>query len=103
MNIGEKKVTVELMGKIYTVRGDADPEYMAGVARYVNEKISEMKKMVSNDQTKMLLLACLNLADELFQARKGVTTSSHDAQLIQKRTENLLKMLETGLVGKYEQ
>lgn len=97
----ERKVNVELMGKTFTIKGDADPEYMAQVAGYVNSKIIEMKRLTSSDLTKMLLLTALNLADELFQARRGIQVSPADAQQIEKRTAALLRMLETGLVGQY--
>ncbi|MBL8034999.1 MAG: cell division protein ZapA [Leptospiraceae bacterium] len=99
----ERRVNVELMGKTFTIKGDADPEYMATVAGYVNNKIAEMRKLTSSDQVKMLLLTALNLADELFQARKGIQVSPADAQQIEKRTQALLKMLETGIVGQYSQ
>jgi cell division protein ZapA len=97
----DRRVNVELMGKTFTIRGDADPEYMAQVASYVNAKIVEMRKLTSADQVKMLLLTSLNLANELFQARRGIQVSPSDAQQIEKRTQALLKMLETGLVGQY--
>lgn len=97
----DRKVNVELMGRTFTIKGDADPEYMANVASYVNAKILEMKKLTSADQIKMLLLTSLNLADELFQARRGIQVSPADAAQIEKRTQALLKMLETGLVGQY--
>lgn len=97
----ERRVNVELMGKTFTIRGDADPEYMAHVASYVNAKIIDMKKLTSGDTTKMLLLTALNLADELFQAKRGVQVSPSEAQQMEKRTASLLRMLETGLVGQY--
>ena len=103
MSDSERKVNVELMGKTFTIKGDADPEYMASVAGYVNGKIAEMRKLATTDQVKMLLLTALNLADELFQARRGIQVSPADAQQIEKRTQALLKMLETGLVGQYTQ
>lgn len=97
----DRRVNVELMGKTFTIKGDADPEYMAQVAGYVNGKIVEMRKLTSTDQTKMLLLTALNLADELFQARRGIQVSPADAAQIEKRTQALLNMLESGLVGQY--
>lgn len=103
MSDSERKVNVELMGKTFTIKGDADPEYMASVAGYVNGKIAEMRKLATTDQVKTLLLTALNLADELFQARRGIQVSPADAQQIEKRTQALLKMLETGLVGQYTQ
>lgn len=101
MTESERKVNVELMGKTFTIKGDADPEYMAQVAGYVNAKIAEMRKLASSDQVKMLLLTALNLADELFQARRGIQISPADAQQIEKRTQALLKMLESGIVGQF--
>jgi cell division protein ZapA len=101
MSQEERRVNVELMGKTFTIKGDADPEYMANVASYVNAKILEMKKLTSNDQTKMLLLTALNIADELFQARRGIQVAPAEAQQIEKRTQALLRMLETGLVGQF--
>jgi len=101
MSDSDQRVNVELMGKTFTIKGDANPEYMAQVAGYVNAKILEMKKLTATDQTKMLLLTALNLADELFQARRGIQVSPADAQQIEKRTQALLKMLESGLVGQY--
>ena len=97
----DRRVNVELMGKTFTIRGDADPDYMAQVAGYVNGKIVEMKRLTSNDQIKMLLLTALNLADELFQARRGIQVAPADAQQMEKRTQALLQMLESGLVGQY--
>lgn len=97
----ESKVNVELMGRTFTIKGDADPAYMSQVAGYVNAKILEMQKLTAGDQTKLLLLTALNLADELFQARRGVQVSPANAQQIEKRTQALLKMLESGLVGQY--
>jgi cell division protein ZapA len=97
----ERRVNVELMGKTFTIKGDADPEYMAQVAGYVNAKIVEMRRLTSSDQLKMLLLTALNLADELFQARRGIQVSPAEAFEAEKRTKALLKMLETGLVGQY--
>lgn len=97
----DRRVNVELMGKTFTIKGDADPDYMAQVAGYVNGKIVEMRKLTSTDQTKMLLLTALNLADELFQARRGIQVSPADAAQIERRTQALLNMLESGLVGQY--
>lgn len=97
----ERRVNVELMGKTFTIKGDADPGYMAQVAGYVNGKIVEMRRLTSGDQTKMLLLTALNLADELFQARRGIQVSPAEAIEAEKRTKALLQMLESGLVGHY--
>ncbi|HRP69277.1 MAG TPA: cell division protein ZapA [Turneriella sp.] len=103
MSESESRVNVELMGKTFTIKGDANPEYMADVANFVNVKIQEMRRLTSGDTTKMLLLTALNIADELFQARRGIQVSPAEAEQIEKRTAALLRMLETGLVGDYRQ
>ncbi|MCX7632893.1 MAG: cell division protein ZapA [Turneriella sp.] len=96
----QSRVNVELMGRTFTIKGDADPEYMVRVASYVNDKINEMKKL-TGDQFKLLLLTALNLADELFQARRGVQLSPTEAEKIAQRTQALLQMLESGIIGHY--
>ena len=49
----EEVVSVEIHGQRYPIRSSLDPEYVARLARYVDEK----------------MLAALNVADELFRCR----------------------------------
>ncbi len=95
------KAKVQIMGKQYTLRGDVDPEYMVTLSRYVNEKLQELKDIAPDtDPLRMALLVALNLADELFQAKKkGEIGDSTELTRMQEKTMHLISMLEDGLIG----
>lgn len=63
-------MTVEVAGQKLTLRTDAGEEYLHALAAFVNEKIAEVKTSTRTFSTHALaILAALNIADELFQAR----------------------------------
>ncbi len=63
-------ITVEIFGHQYKIRGDADPEYMAEIARYVDQKMKEVAKGAPvGSLAKIGILAALNIAEELFRVR----------------------------------
>jgi cell division protein ZapA len=68
---GDKgSVTVEIFGQEYKIRGDADPEHMAEIARYVDDKMKEVAQGVPvGSLAKIGILAALNITDELFRER----------------------------------
>ena len=66
----KRSVTVEVAGQKLTLRTDAGEEYLHALAAFVNEKIAEVKTSTRTFSTHALaILAALNIADELFQAR----------------------------------
>lgn len=63
-------VEVEIFGHHYTIRGEADQEYILGVAAYVDRKMREItEKLPVAALSKVAILASLNIADELFKER----------------------------------
>ena len=67
-------VQVQIFGQNYTIRGEADQEYILGVASYVDRKMREVTEKlpvasVSNSLSKVAVLASLNIADELMKER----------------------------------
>ncbi|EGO62394.1 cell division protein ZapA [Acetonema longum] len=62
---GKNKVSVEILGETYTIKGDAEPERILQVAAWLNErmkKISQANSRLSTPQ--VAVLAALNIADE---------------------------------------
>ena len=60
------RVDVEIFGKVYTVRGDKDPEYVRRVAEFVDRKMREISQVTETVSTsRIAILASLNIADEL--------------------------------------
>jgi cell division protein ZapA len=63
-------ITVEIFGQEYKIRGEADPERIAEIAQYVDEKMKEVSKGAPvGSLAKIGILAALNIADELFRER----------------------------------
>ena len=63
-------VTVEIFGQEYKIKGDADPDHMAEIARYVDDKMREVAQGPPvGSLAKIGILAALNIADELFSER----------------------------------
>ncbi|MDF1535230.1 MAG: cell division protein ZapA [bacterium] len=60
------RVDVEIFGKVYTVRGDKDPDYVRRVAEFVDRKMREISQVTETVSTsRIAILASLNIADEL--------------------------------------
>ena len=67
-------VQVQIAGQNYTIRGEADQDYILGVAAYVDRKMREVTEKlpvasVSGSLSKVAVLASLNIADELMKER----------------------------------
>lgn len=76
-------VQVQIFGHNYTIRGEADQEYITQVSAYVDRKMREITdKLPVASLSKVAILASLNIADELFKERARVEEQS--AQLNQK-------------------
>jgi cell division protein ZapA len=63
-------VQVQIFGHTYTIRGEADQEYILEVAAYVDRKMREItEKLPVASLSKVAILASLNIADELYKER----------------------------------
>ena len=73
-------VQVDIFGSQYTIRkGSEDPEYIARVAAYVDQKMREInERLPVASVSRVAVLASLNLADELFKEREGGLSRGKD-------------------------
>ena len=72
----KKPTTVSILNQKLTVRSDADDRHVNEVAAYVTQKVQEVITRTKSASTLTAsLLACLNIADELFQFKEGRKTS----------------------------
>ena len=63
-------VQVQIFGHSYTIKGEADQDYILRVASYVDRKMREItEKLPVASLSKVAILASLNIADELFKER----------------------------------
>lgn len=87
--------TVEIFGREYKIKGVADQTYIQRVAGYVDEKMREVASAATAAATdRVAILAALNIADELFQARQQQSTEWQD---VERKTESLISMLDESL------
>ena len=64
-------VEVQIFGATYHVRGDNDSDYLQELAALVDQKMQEVAAHLKTvDQTKIAVLAALNVADDLVRCRK---------------------------------
>ena len=83
---------VVIDGKVYTLSGYENEEYLQKVAAYINNKIAEFDDM---DEYKHLpgnmksTLIELNIADDYFKARKQIALLEEDIQAKEKELYDL--------------
>lgn len=72
------KVEVVIGGKIYKLSGQDSPDYIQTVARYIDAKLSDLKRAATPsivyDDSFPIILA-LNIADDLFKERENKVSS----------------------------
>lgn len=88
-------VHVEIHGQRYPIRSGLDPEYVAELAAYVDEKMRlAAKECPAGDTLKLAVLAALNIADEFFRACDKVQNESDS---LTRRAAALERMLDLAL------
>lgn len=64
----ERLVEVNIFGHDYTIKTDADTEYIQKIAKYVDEKMDEIVRNTKTVSTlNTAILAALNIADDFFR------------------------------------
>ena len=86
MNEEGRVVPVQIHGQRYPIRSSLEPEYVARLAGYVDEKIRAAGNSTpTGDSLRLAVLAALNIADELFRCRENDRT--RDGQLAERAGE----------------
>ena len=97
MSDSGRVIPVEIHGQRYPIRSGLDPEYVARLAAYVDEKMrTAAESTPSGDSLRLAVLAALNISDELFRCRD--TTLARDGRLAQ-RAEELERLLDRVLMA----
>ena len=90
-------IPVDIQGQRYPIRSSLEPEYVARLARYVNDKMDAAGESTpTGDALRLAVLAALNIADELFRSRDG--TRLRDGELAARAGE-LEKLLDRLLMA----
>jgi cell division protein ZapA len=65
-------IPVEIHGQRYPIRSSLEPEYVARLARFVDERIRAAADTTpTGDSLRLAVIAALNIADELFRRREA--------------------------------
>ena len=90
-------IPVEIHGQRYPIRSGLDPEYVARLATYVDEKMrAAADSTPTGDSLRLAVIAALNIADELFRCRELSTARSGE---IAERTGELERLLDRVLMA----
>jgi cell division protein ZapA len=97
MSDQSRVLPVEIQGQRYPIRSTLDPEYVARLASYVDEKMrAAADSTPTGDSLRLAVLAALNIADELFRCRDANRT--RDGELAERATE-LERLLDRVLMA----
>ena len=93
----EEVISVEIHGQRYPIRSSLEPEYVARLAQYVDEKIiAAAASTPTSDVLRLAVLAALNVADELFRCRDANRARSGE---LAARAGELERMLDRVLMA----
>ena len=87
-----KRVDVDILGQRYAIRSEAAPDYVRQLVTYLEARVSEIRgDTAGQDPTKLLVLAALDITDELFRLREDRSKSDGDATA---RVGAILRLLD---------
>ena len=90
-------IPVEIHGQRYPIRSTLEPEYVARLAVYVDEKMRAAADATpTGDSHRLAVLAALNIADELFRCRD--VTQARAGELAERAGE-LERLLDRVLMA----
>lgn len=88
-------IPVEIHGQQYPIKSELDPEYIAELARYVDEKIQAAgAASPAGDSLRLAVLAALNIADEYFRCRRSQQSQVDE---LAERTLELERLVDEAL------
>jgi cell division protein ZapA len=79
-------IPVEIHGQRYPIRSGLDPDYVARLAAYVDEKMrTAADSTPTGDTLRLAIIAALNIADEYFRCRE--INNARDGELAERAGE----------------
>ena len=65
-----RRIELTLLGQALTLRTEAAPDYVRSLGRYLESRVETIRKSGVQDSSRAVLLAALDITDELFRARE---------------------------------
>jgi cell division protein ZapA len=85
------RIELTVLGQTLTIRSEEKPEYLRSLAKFLEERVATIRKGGVRDPNTALLLAALDIADELYRARDDVSKREGD---VSARIGALVTLLE---------
>ena len=93
----ERLVEIKVFGQTYTVKTEAEEDYIREVAQYVNEKMEEvLKKTKSVSTLNVAILTALNLADDLLREKEKRTALLRE---VEAKSRDLAEKIDIKMEG----
>ncbi|MEK6525711.1 MAG: cell division protein ZapA [Nitrospirota bacterium] len=90
-----KTIEIEIYGHRYTIKGEADEDYVKRLATYVDEQMRGLAQgMKTATLSKLALLAAINIAHQLFQSEQARQQGEVD---VERRALCLMESIEEQL------
>jgi len=86
-----RRIELSLLGQTLAIRSEAPPDYLRRLAKYLEERVAQLKRSGVSDPLTALALAALDITDELFRARED---KSRDEGDVGARLGALVALLE---------
>ena len=86
-----QRVELMFLGTKLAVRTGASPEYLQSLVRYLEEAVAQLRRSGVRDDTTALMLAALDVTDELFREREDQQRNQGD---VDARLGTLVTLLE---------
>jgi cell division protein ZapA (FtsZ GTPase activity inhibitor) len=85
------RVELSIQGRALTVRSEASADYLRSLAAFLEDRVATIRKGGVRDTETALILAALDIADELYRARDDVSRREGD---VSERLGALVSLLE---------
>ncbi len=93
--MGKHTLQVEIFGAGYSLKSDQEPEHVEKVARFVDRKIAVLSENTKvKSQTKIAVLAALNIADELFTLKAQCANLEKKLSELENKTKDLCQQID---------
>ncbi len=89
------RVELTVLGQPLTIRTEVSADYVQSLATYLEERVGALRKGGVRDETRALILAALDITDELFRARDDLSRREGDVSARLGALVNLLEQATT--------
>ena len=89
----DRKVGVRIYGQHYTISGERDEQTIVEIAAYVDAKMREIARFFAGGaQGSLAVLAAVNVADELFEAKEKIAELEAAKAQMEKDSQHYMQM-----------